>query len=48
MFPRGLVLLDIFINNLDEEIKCTLIKLADGTKLEGAGNTPSGRSERLG
>jgi len=37
------VLFNIFINGLDSEIKCTLHKFADDTKLSVAVNTPERR-----
>ena len=39
----GLVLFNIFVGNVDSEIKCTLSKFADNIKLSGAVDMLVGR-----
>ena len=39
----GSILLHIFVNDLEEELECTLAKVVNDTKLEGAVNILEGK-----
>ena len=43
----GLITFNIFSNDTDSGVECTLSKLVDGTKLWGAVDTPEGQDAIL-
>lgn len=43
----GLITFNMFINDTDSGVECTLSKLVDGTKLWGAVDTPEGQDAIL-